>query len=156
MPNKNTQQLPSTIFLGADHGGFELKEQLKKWLEQIGAKVVDCGAFELDSTDDYPLFAAQVAQKVASNSDSLGMLICRSGGGMTIAANKIRGIRAVEVFDVRSAVHAREHNHANVISLGGDYLKYREAQSVIQAFIDTQPSNDQRHLRRIDQIKQLE
>ncbi|KUK79423.1 MAG: Uncharacterized protein XD95_0407 [Microgenomates bacterium 39_7] len=146
----------SIIFIGADHGGFHLKEKLKKWLKEFANEIVDCGAFDLDPTDDYPLFAAKVAQNVVSEKNSLGILLCRSGGGMTIAANKIKGIRAVEVFSEKTAAHAREHNHANVITLGADYLNFDETKIIIKAFINSVPSEDERHLRRIKQIEQLE
>jgi ribose 5-phosphate isomerase B len=144
------------IYIGADHGGFQFKEELKLWLEQFASEVIDCGAHVHDPKDDYPLFAAEVAKKVASSVDSLGVLLCRSGGGMTIAANKIDGIRAVEVFDDASASHAREHNHANVVTLGGDYLTLNQVKSALKSYLLTTPSSEERHLRRIQQIHQLE
>lgn len=156
--DKSTDSNPTitTIFIGADHGGYKLKEKLKQWLEQFSQELVDCGAFTHDPKDDYPLFAAEVANKVASGAGSAGILLCRSGGGMTIAANKIKGVRAVEIFDRATAAHAREHNHANVVALGGDYLDLSEAKEVLDSFFKARPSQDERHLRRIEQIKQLE
>ena len=113
------------IFLGADHGGFQFKEVLKNWLQDCGHEVIDCGADELDPTDDYPIIAEIVSRAVVAaeqeNQSPVGILICRSGGGMVIAANKIAGIRAVEVFNENSARHAKEHNNANVISLAADW-----------------------------------
>ncbi len=156
LSNTNSQSSISTLFIGADHGGYELKEALKEWLTQSFQEVVDCGAFTHDPKDDYPLFAAEVAKKVASTANSVGILLCRSGGGMTIAANKIKGVRAVEIFNQAAAAHAREHNHANVVTLGGDYLTLQQAKEVLDLFLNTAPSQDQRHLRRIKQIHQLE
>ncbi len=145
-----------TIYLGADHGGYELKQTLKDWLDQAGYQVKDLGAYELDAEDDYPKFAAAVARAVSQNESSLGILICRSGGGMVIAANKIAGIRAVEVFNQVSAEHAKQHNHANVISLAADWMTAEEAKSIVKAFLKTSFSDEPRHQRRIKQIHSLE
>ncbi len=147
---------PQTIFLGADHGGFELKELLKKWLTTEGCRVMDMGAKNLDPQDDYPQYAVAVAKAVAKQNNAYGILLCRSGGGMTISANKIGGIRAVELFDEKSAKHAREHNHANVITIGADWQDFSSAKKIISEFFNTSPSQDERHLRRIQQISQLE
>jgi len=147
---------PQTIYLGADHGGFELKELLKKWLISESFEVKDMGAKHLDPQDDYPQYAAAVAKAVAKQENACGILLCRSGGGMTIAANKISGIRAVELFDEKSAKHAREHNHANVITIGADWQDLSSAKNIITEFFNTAPSQDERHLRRIQQISQLE
>mgnify|MGYP000248983419 CR=1 FL=1 len=144
------------IYLGADHGGFELKEQLKSWLEEIRYSVEDLGAFSYNPDDDYPEFASAVANKVATEGKAIGILICRSGGGMVITANKIYGIRAVELFDKKSAKHAREHNHANVITIGADWTDLNQAKEIITEFLNTEPSQEERHLRRLDQIAKLE
>lgn len=141
-----------TIFLGADHGGFELKNQLKIWLSDQGHQVEDCGAFAMDAQDDYPDFAFAVADKVANQPESRGILLCRSGGGMTIAANKVRGIRAVTVDSVKAAAHAREHHDANIISLGADWLNPDDIQSIITTFLNTPASPDVRHVRRRQKI----
>ena len=144
------------IYLGADHGGFELKEQIKEWLISKGFEVNDMGAHTFDPLDDYPVFAAAVSNKVVDDVGSIGVLLCRSGGGMTITANKIGGIRAVELFDEKSAKHAREHNHANVITIGADWQDLSSAKRIITKFFNTSPSQDERHLRRIKQISDLE
>lgn len=154
--NKMTKKLTQTIYLGADHGGFELKETLKKWLIEEDCQVKDMGATTLDPQDDYPQYAVAVAKAVSLHTNSYGILLCRSGGGMTIAANKINGIRAVELFDEKSAKHAREHNHANVITIGADWQNFTSAKNIISKFFTTLPSQDERHLRRIQQISQLE
>ena len=152
------------IYIGSDHGGFELKEQMKEWLGQWQCQFEDCGAFKLDPEDDYPQFAFAVAQKV-SKKDSLledclwekaskGILICRSAGGVIIAANKVKGVRAVAVYDEKMASHARLHNNANIIGISGDWTNPEEAKKIVKTFLDTQFSNEERHARRLEQIKQ--
>ncbi len=144
------------IYLGADHGGYQLKENLKNWLSQEGYELEDLGAFEVKPEDDYPQYAASVAQAVSRNEDNLGILFCRSGGGMVVAANKIPGIRAIEVFDVPSAKVAKEKNKANIISLAADWTELEEAQSIVKTFLEAEFSQAPRHQRRIKQIHQLE
>ena len=144
------------IFLGADHGGFALKEQIKVWLEQLNYTVSDLGATQLDANDDYPQFSFAVAKAVAGDHTALGILFCRSGAGMTIAANKIKNIRAVEVFSVDSARSAKQHNNANVISLSADWLTFQQAQAMIQTFLNTPFNHEERHVRRIQQISDQE
>ncbi len=148
------------IFLGADHGGFQSKEALKSWLQDCEHEVVDCGAYELDPTDDYPIMAETVSRAVSADEQesqsSVGILICRSGGGMVIAANKIAGIRAVEVFDESSARHAKEHNNANVISLAADWHDLDQLKKITQAFLETRFTQEERHQRRLQQISNLE
>ena len=144
------------IYIGADHGGFALKNELKPWLEQMGHVVEDCGATELNPEDDYPDFSFAVAQKVVADAESRGVLLCRSGGGVTIAANKVKGIRAVNVVDVGSAQHARADNNANVIGLSADGLQAPQAKQMIQAFLETPYSEAERHERRLEKIAAYE
>jgi ribose 5-phosphate isomerase B len=144
------------IILGADHGGFLLKEQIKNWLQQQDYEVVDAGAYKLDPQDDYPLFAFEAAKKVSVDEDAVGILFCRSGAGMTIAANKVKGVRAVEVFNSVSAEHAKQHNNANMIALSADWLKTDEIKKIIKKFLTTKFTAEDRHQRRIDQIKDIE
>lgn len=146
-----------TIYLGADHGGFELKEQIKVWLLENGYQVEDCGNAVLDPNDDYPEFAFTVAQKVTqSEAESVGILFCRSGGGMSIAANKVEGIRAVDVFDLTSAIHAKTNNNANVISLGADWMDPGESKLIIENFLKSKYMGEERHARRLKQIEAYE
>lgn len=145
-----------TIYLGTDHGGFELKEAIKQWLQEQTYQIEDCGAYELNKDDDYPDFAFAVAEKVANNSESVGILFCRSGGGMTIAANKITGIRAVDVFDLTSAIHAKTHNNANIISLGADWMNVEESKLIIENFLKTPFEGEERHIRRLEKIEERE
>lgn len=126
------------VYLAADHGGFQMKEKIKEWLMQEGYEVEDCGNTVMDESDDYTDFAFTAAEKVAhSTEEACGILFCRSGGGMVIAANKVKGIRAVDVFDLTSVIHARTHNNANIISLGGDWIDPREAQLIVKNFLET-------------------
>ncbi|MGH8248739.1 MAG: RpiB/LacA/LacB family sugar-phosphate isomerase, partial [Gammaproteobacteria bacterium] len=110
---------PRTLAIGSDHGGYELKELLKQHLVKQGIQVKDFGAQSKEATDDYPDFAQLVARSVAERKQELGLLVCTSGIGMSIAANKVSGARAALVWDTHMAELARQHNHANVLCLGG-------------------------------------
>ncbi len=145
------------IYLCADHGGFNMKEEMKQWLIEEGHDVEDCGNTVLDPDDDYPNFAVVAANKVVSSQESAyGIMFCRSGGGMVIVANKVKGIRAVDVFDMTSAIHARTNNNANMISLGADWMDPREARLIIKNFLETEFKNEERHVRRIQEITAIE
>lgn len=145
-----------TIYLGADHGGWQLKEVIKKWLMANHYSVKDLGAKDLSPSDDYPDYAFIVARAVANEADSLGLLFCRSGAGMAIVANKLAGVRAVEAWNEVSAVHAKEHNHANILALSGQWLNMDQTQKIVAAFLQAKPDQDERHLRRINKISQIE
>ncbi len=142
------------IYLGADHGGFELKETIKQWLSQKGIASEDLGASNLDPNDDYPDYAFAVAHKVAESKDNRGILLCRSGGGMTIAANRIHNVRAVDVFDEKSVKHAREHNNANVLVLGADWIDSDSAKKFVDLFLEAPFTGEERHQRRIEKLEQ--
>lgn len=145
------------IYLGADHGGFELKEKIKLWLTEWGMAYEDCGNEKYDASDDYPAFAFAVAKKVAKDSErNKGVLACRSAAGMVIAANKVKGIRAVSVFDEESAKHSRTNNDANVVALSGDWLKDDKAKNVLNVWLQTDFSHEERHMKRIEDIKTIE
>ncbi len=144
------------IALGADHGGFHFKEQLKAQLSGAGYEVVDVGAAQLEADDDYPQYAAAVARLVAAESVELGILVCRSSIGMTMAANKINGVRAASCATPRQAQLAREHNHANVLSLSADELTWEQVWPVVEAFVATPVSPEERHRRRVAAIMALE
>jgi ribose 5-phosphate isomerase B len=150
------------IYIGSDHGGFDQKTIIKKWLQNQEYQVEDIGAHQFDKDDDYPQFGFAVAQRVVELNNqitqplALGILICRSSAGITIAANKITGARAVSVFDVTSAVHAREHNDANIIAVSGDWTSAEQAQEIIKVFLTTEFQNKPRHVRRIAQISKFE
>lgn len=140
------------IYLGADHGGFTLKEFLKERLRQEGFAVEDCGAQTLDPEDDYPQFAQAVAQKVAEDPNAVGILCCRSGAGMVIAANRVPEVRAVEGWNLESAKRTRQQNHANILSLAGDWLSNDAAWAIVEAFLKEPFSSEERHVRRVAQL----
>ncbi|MBP7776610.1 MAG: ribose 5-phosphate isomerase B [Acidobacteria bacterium] len=142
------------VALGADHAGFELKESLKRALEARGVAWHDVGTTSTSSVD-YPDYAAQVAEAVAGGKADRGILVCGSGIGMAIAANKVRGIRAAPILDVESAVVAREHNDLNVLALSGRRTSVADAERIVAAFLDT-PFSGGRHEQRVRKIDLLE
>ena len=142
------------IAIGADHAGFALKEDIKKALAEIGLPVEDFGTGSSDSVD-YPDFAERVARGVASGQFDRGILICGTGIGMAIAANKIPGIRAATVTDQEMARLSREHNDANILAIGGRILDRKKALEIVRIFLETPFAGD-RHQRRIDKITNLE
>lgn len=141
------------IFLGADHGGFELKTQVFEHLVHKGLEVEDCGADALDPEDDYPQFAYAVATQVLAGEDDRGILICRGGQGMAMAANRIGGIRAAVIWDLEGAKKSREHNNANVLSIPADYLNQEQTLEIVDVWLNTKFSDEPRHQRRLDQIE---
>jgi ribose 5-phosphate isomerase B len=142
------------IALGADHAGFELKEAVKRVLDDRGIAYVDAGTSGPESVD-YPDYAAEVAGAVATGRADRGILVCGSGVGMAIAANKVPGIRASVISDVEGAVLAREHNDLNVLTLGGRRTAVTDAERIVAAFLDT-PFAGGRHERRVRKIADLE
>jgi ribose 5-phosphate isomerase B len=151
------------IYLGSDHGGFALKNQIKKYLDSEEIPYKDLGNTTLDPDDDYPDFAFRVAEQVSEsetdapwNKRPKGVLLCRSSGGMVIAANKVRCIRAVSVTDIRSAKHARTDNDANIIALPADWISSKEAIRVLKVWLNTEFSKQKRHIRRIKKIEEYE
>ncbi len=144
------------IYIGADHGGFKLKEQLKRRLRTAKLPFKDLGAHRLDATDDYPLFAARVARAVSRSDKHRGILLCRSGVGVSVAANKIRGVRATVASDSWMAARARRDDNINVLALPADRLTIGAAWKIVRAFLTTKFRNAARDRRRIRQIKALE
>ena len=145
------------IFIGADHRGFSLKEEIKSYLLSKGHNVVDVGAFELNLDDDCTEFALLVANEVAKDiNENRGILICGSGMGMDVVANKVKGIRATVAYSKSSAQHARSNDNISIISLAGDVLKNREAEEIVDAFLSTQFSVEERHVRRLQKISDIE
>lgn len=142
------------IYLGADHAGFSMKEQVKASLTAQGNDVVDVGAHAEDSVD-YPDYAAEVGKAVASGDADFGVLVCGTGLGMAIAANKVAGVRAIQASDPEMARMARLHNNANVITLPGRYITAEQADAVLAAFLGTEFEGG-RHQRRIDKIGALD
>ncbi len=142
------------LYLGADHAGYQLKETLKAYLLDEGHDVVDVGAVSEDSVD-YPHFAARVGRAVARGDGERGILVCGTGVGMAISANKVRGVRAANVTTAEFARLARAHNNANVVTLAGRYTSADDAKEIVDAFLGTE-FEGARHSRRIDAIQQLE
>ena len=146
------------IFLGTDHAGFEMKEEIKKYLKGLGYRVEDQGAFSYDSEDDYPEFICNTAKKVAENNGSKGIIFGGSGQGEAIAANKIKGIRAA-VFNcdnLEIVKLSRLHNDANIISIGAKFVSGENALKAVKLWLDTDFSSEERHKRRLKQIENLE
>ncbi|MFM8212268.1 MAG: ribose-5-phosphate isomerase [Actinomycetes bacterium] len=144
------------IHLGCDHAGFEVKEKLVSYLKEKNHEVIDHGAHVYDAQDDYPLFCFLAAQNTAKDKTSLGIVLGGSGNGEQIAANKIKGVRAALAWSAETAKLAREHNNANVIGIGARMHSFEEITKIVDAFINTSFSNDERHIRRINQLSQME
>lgn len=144
------------IHIGSDHAGLEFKAILIEHLTSKGHDVTDHGPFEYDALDDYPVFCIPTAQAVAADPDSFGVVLGGSGNGEQIAANKVKGIRAALVWSVEIAKLAREHNNANVISIGGRMHSPEVCKELIDTFIATPFSHDERHMRRIGLIADFE
>ena len=141
----------SRIALGADHAGFELKEALKAWLIEQGYQVVDYGTHSVD----YPDYAAEVAEAVADQKVERGVLVCGTGIGMAITANKVAGVRAALCSDLYTARASREHNDANVLALGGRLMGPEMALDILRMWLATDFAGG-RHRRRVDKIADLE
>jgi ribose 5-phosphate isomerase B len=141
------------IALGSDHGGFELKEAVKKHLEARGLEYKDYGTYTKESCD-YPIYGKAVAKAVASGECQTGIIICGTGIGISIAANKVPGIRAALCSDCFSAQATREHNDANILAMGARVLGEGLALKIVDTFLDTPFSQDERHKRRIAMIEE--
>lgn len=138
------------ISIASDHGGFELKEHLKAYLEKDSYTIIDEGTFSEDSVD-YPDFAKKTALDILSGKAEKGIIICGTGIGVTIAANRFKGIRAALVHNEDYAKLSREHNNANIITLGGRFLKKAEAEKIVDIFLSTEFLGG-RHQSRIDKL----
>jgi len=142
------------IAIGADHAGFELKNQLGAALRNSGHEVCDFGTNSAESTD-YPVYARQVAKAVAAGTAERGLLVCGSGVGMSIAANKVRGVRAALGVNIEEVRLARAHNNANVLTLGARFIEPALADDLVKAFLET-PFEGGRHERRVSKLSQME
>lgn len=143
------------IAVGSDHAGYSLKDHVASWLAESGHAVYDLGTHSADPVD-YPDFAAAVAQAVLDGRADRGVIICGSGAGAAIAANKLRGIRAGVAHDSYTAHQMVEHDDANVLALGARVIGQALAEDLIKTFIDAKFSRDDRHVRRLDKIRALE
>lgn len=144
------------IHIAADHAAFDFKAVLADHLRADGHDVVDHGAYEYDALDDYPAFCFDAAEAVVADEGSLGVVMGGSGNGEQIAANKVQGVRAALAWSVETAVLARNHNNANVVSIGARMHSNADALDIVDAFISAHFSFDERHQRRIDQVAAYE
>jgi ribose 5-phosphate isomerase B len=144
------------VALGADHGGFSLKAELSSWLKEQGYEVLDLGAYALDPADDYPDFAAAVARAVAAGEAQRGIIICGSGVGACIVANKLAGVRAGLCHDTYSARQGVEHDDINVLCLGARIIGVELAKELVSAFLNARFSGAERHRRRLQKVLAIE
>jgi ribose 5-phosphate isomerase B len=159
IPTGGSPRRPSStdrrvIAIGADHGGFELKEMLRAYLEELGYAVVDCGT-DSRTAVDYPDVALAVARLVAQGSAWRGVVVDGAGIGSCMAANKVPGVRAAMCYDQATAVNSREHNHANVLTLGAGLIGSTLARQIVKTWLET-ASGEGRHARRVDKIMEIE
>lgn len=142
-----------TIFVAADHRGFELKNQLVEYFQQKEIRVEDLGNYEYQPDDDYPDFAKRIAKAVLQNLENhLGIIICGSGCGVAIVANRFTGIRAGLAMNENQARHIRQNDHVNVLTLAADYLSFDQATKIVEVFLSAKPKTEEKYLRRIKKI----
>ena len=148
------------VHLGSDHAGLELKEHLLNWLADAGYEAVDHGPFVYDAVDDYPVFCLRAAEAVAADQQdgerALGVVVGGSGNGEQMAANKVKGVRAALVWSEETAVLAREHNDANVVSVGGRMHTLDDMTRFVEVFLTTGFTGEERHVRRIGMLADYE
>jgi ribose 5-phosphate isomerase B len=144
------------VYLGSDHAGFELKGRLIAWLREAGHEPVDCGPSSYQPDDDYPVYVLRAARAVVDDPGSLGIVIGGSGNGEQIASNKVPGIRAALAWTTETAQLARQHNNANVLSLGARMYSDEDALEFAKTFVATPFSQDPRHARRLAEIAGFE
>ncbi|MBI4160352.1 MAG: RpiB/LacA/LacB family sugar-phosphate isomerase [Candidatus Yanofskybacteria bacterium] len=148
------------IYLGADHRGYELKEKIKQWLDEFGYTHEDLGALEYNKDDDYPDFstavAAAVALSLSKGQSSRGILVCGSGIGIAVAANKIKGVRAGTATNAEQVRASVNDEDLNVLALSADYTEEDVAKEIIKTFLETKFSGEERHVRRLNKIEELE
>lgn len=146
------------IYLATDHAGLELKDKIKEFLKGEGHEVEDFGAYSKDPEDDYPDFISKAAEAVSKNPDNKAIILGGSGQGEAIVANKFSNVRAVVYYGKVEEMPnlARQHNDANILSLGARFLTDDEAMAAVKLFLETDFTNEERHLRRIEKIKKIE
>lgn len=146
----------STIYIGADHAGWELKEVLEEYLKEKQFKVVDMGNQSLVNGDDYPDFGYAVAKRVVTDVGSHGIVICGNAQGICIVANKVRGARAATGFNTDVAKSAREDDNSNVLCLPGRHINTKEAKAIVDMWLTTEFSGEDRHIRRLKRVADIE
>ncbi len=144
------------VYLGADHRGFALKEKLKKWLQEHGYPLTDLGNDHLSPSDDYVDYAHKVADAVRMNPSDRGIVLCGSGAGVDMVANKVDGIRCALTFDHTRAIQARQHEDVNMIALPADTLTDNQTYDIAKAFLETEFSGEERHMRRLEKLEDIE
>ena len=144
------------IHIGSDHAGLDFKNRIVSYLSDLGHQVVDHGPHTLDPQDDYPVFCIPAAIATVADPDSIGIVLGGSGNGEQIAANKVKGVRAALVWNEATAIAAREHNDANVMAIGGRMHTEEEVLALVDLFLATPFSHDERHVRRIALINKYE
>ena len=144
------------VALGADHAGYALAVELRPWLPSLDVDVLDLGAHTYDAADDYPDFAAAVARSVADGHAQRGLIVCGSGVGASVAANKVPGVRAAVCHDTYSAHQGVEHDDVNVLCLGGRIIGFELAREIVAAFLNARFSGEERHRRRLAKVMALE
>ena len=144
------------VYIGADHRGFELKGKLIPWIKSMGHEIYDLGNLKYDKDDDFPDFSLVVAENVAENPGSRGIVICGSGCGVNVAANKVVGVRCSTGVNAHEVEHARAHDDLNILALSADYIPEEINKEMIEVFLKTPFSNEERHIRRIKKIKEYE
>jgi ribose 5-phosphate isomerase B len=144
------------VYLGSDHAGFELKQHLVSHLTKAGHDVVDVGPHRYDPEDDYPPFCLAAAAKVVADPGSLGVVVGGSGNGEQIAANKVAGVRAALAWNIETAQLTRLHNDANVVGIGARMHSVEDATAIVDAFLETKFSGEERHARRIGLLADYE
>ncbi len=142
------------IVIGADHGGYKLKEEIKKYLDEKGIKYEDKGTFSEESID-YPNIAKAVASDVSTKKADIGILVCRSGIGMAMCANKFKDVRCATCYEEQTAKFARMHNNANMLALGADYVSVNDAICILRQFLATEFEGG-RHIARVNLINEIE
>ena len=148
--------MSQSIAVGADHAGFSLKQELLPWLESLECLVIDVGAHAYDPVDDYPDFTSEVARRVASGEADRGVVICGSGVGSSVVANKFPGVRAGLCHDTYSAHQGVEHDDVNVLCIGARVIGIELAMEVIRAFLGARFSGEERHVRRLSKVLRIE
>jgi ribose 5-phosphate isomerase B len=144
------------IVIASDHAGYEMKNDLVRWLKENSFEVEDLGNKEYDSKDDYPVFAAAVSTRISNKTADKGIILCGSGVGACIAANKFVGVRASVCHDIYSAKQGVDHDDMNVLCLGARIIGIALAKELVSGFVNTQFSNEERHLRRLEKVAEFE
>ena len=144
------------ISVAADHNGYELKNEISEILKREGHDVIDIGPHSLDPLDDYPDFAKPLAKSVSSGETDRGIMVCGSGVGASVAANKVKGVRAAVCHDIYSAHQGVEHDNMNILCLGSRIVGTEVVRELVSAFISAEYTNEERHARRLNKVIEME